>query len=114
MPRWLQVALTLAVLSIPAQAMAEPTAEAILASPEGSEGWTYLRGLGNGIEWTMAGAKFGDAGPPFCVPGDLTVTTGQYKEILRRQVELDPKQASDWAGYVLFRGLVRTFPCKKN
>jgi hypothetical protein len=119
MSRGVQIALTLilftAVVAVwgrasPAHAQ-EPTAAVILASPEGSEGRVYLRGLKDGVEWYLSSRSTTKGEPLYCPPPSLGITSEQYRRILADQVSREPQDGTRPAGLVLLKGLRQTFPC---
>lgn len=112
MPHW-PAALCLGLLA-PSPSLAQVRASEIVTASEGSEAWTYLRGLKDGIEWAMARSRFEKDAPPFCPPPDLAITTEQYRQILADQIQRDPKQSRHLAGLVMMDALKRTFPCSSK
>lgn len=110
MPRWLYVTLCLIVV-VPASAEAQVRAGEIATASEGTEAWTYLRGLKEGIEWAVSGSRFDKEQPPFCPPPNLAITAAQYRQILNDQIRRHPEQARHFAGLVMMDALKRTFPC---
>ncbi|KAB7782172.1 Rap1a/Tai family immunity protein [Methylorubrum populi] len=111
MLRWLLVALTLIAV---APAVAQVRAGEIAVAAEGTEAWTYLRGLKDGIEWAVAQSRFDKEPPPFCPPPNLAIAAEQYRQILSDQIRRHPEQARHFAGLVMMDALKRTFPCSSK
>jgi hypothetical protein len=99
-------------------AFAEVDAQTFLKGYDGSgpdDRATLARILGateNGIAWTISAVKHDHGIDVFCTPNKLALTDQQDVDILRRYVQVHPKDGTYPYGLVLLMALRDAFPCK--
>ena len=79
----------------------------------------YIAGLGNGYLWSNIMLDQKGRDKHYCQPEKLTINLQNYLSILDKQIDeisiLDiPKEIEPSIEFLLYKGLVELFPCKKN
>lgn len=69
--------------------------------------------MGEGMQWIN---RYEGRSPVYCPPENLSITNGQYFSIFRNFAEKKESRLKEhiWSkGFMLLRGLIEAFPCKK-
>jgi hypothetical protein len=73
----------------------------------------YLDGIGHGITVVHSYLQLIGQPPFYCPPEKLGLAPENYIDILDKEIQHVP-QFQDSIEFLLFNGLMRTFPCGKN
>ena len=75
----------------------------------------YIKGVGDGFFWSNASLRSNNQKPLFCLPDNLTLNAYNYIQILDEELA-DSKDFyltnNTPIAFILFNGLIKTFPCK--
>jgi hypothetical protein len=74
----------------------------------------YLKGVGDGLVSANSMMAYRHQQPLFCQPDELALQSGNFIDILEREIKRPPPWRDDSSlPFILLRGLQNTFPCPK-